>query len=337
MLTFKYNNTANCSGGKMTRRLSRRGILAATAAGGALAAILARAASFGNPDLPPEGAVNVTNPEHADDPRTARSRAGGHDADLPRPAGHRCRQHAGVLGLVQPGAAAHPGRRLGAAGDAVRFRHLHRDRRRQHAPVGRRHPRAALAPAGRVVDHDLRPLPHHGAGRARPPVRRRRQGRRSVVFPGRPAALPAGPRSRRGGVRAGVRQRRLVRVQHPAGDRLDGAHAARGAGEEFRRPGRGVQEHSAAEPLDLPGQGAASVGRGAGGDRQQGRQAGVSVRLLARQRAEGQRQRGGYVQIADSSNFHVSTTDRGRPGDGEARRACGRCTGIRTRTSGNTT
>jgi oxalate decarboxylase len=46
----------------MTRRLSRRGILAATATGGALAAIPARAASFGNPDLPPEGAVNVTNP-----------------------------------------------------------------------------------------------------------------------------------------------------------------------------------------------------------------------------------------------------------------------------------
>ena len=47
--------------------LSRRGVLAATAAGGAaVTATLARAASFGNPDLPPEGAVNVTNPRGTD-------------------------------------------------------------------------------------------------------------------------------------------------------------------------------------------------------------------------------------------------------------------------------
>jgi len=43
--------------------LSRRGALAATAAGAAaITATLARGASFGNPDLPPEGAVNVTDP-----------------------------------------------------------------------------------------------------------------------------------------------------------------------------------------------------------------------------------------------------------------------------------
>jgi oxalate decarboxylase/phosphoglucose isomerase-like protein (cupin superfamily) len=43
--------------------LSRRGVLAATAAGGAaMTATLVRAATFGNPDQPPEGAVNVTNP-----------------------------------------------------------------------------------------------------------------------------------------------------------------------------------------------------------------------------------------------------------------------------------
>ena len=47
--------------------MSRRGVLAATAAGGAavgasIGATVARAASFGNPDEPPEGAVNVTNP-----------------------------------------------------------------------------------------------------------------------------------------------------------------------------------------------------------------------------------------------------------------------------------
>ena len=43
--------------------LSRRGVLAATAAGGAaIGATVVRAANFGNPDLPPQGAVNVTNP-----------------------------------------------------------------------------------------------------------------------------------------------------------------------------------------------------------------------------------------------------------------------------------
>ena len=56
--------------------LSRRGVLAATAAGGAaVTAKLARAASFGNPDLPPEGALNVT------DPRTL-AIPGPHDAGL---------------------------------------------------------------------------------------------------------------------------------------------------------------------------------------------------------------------------------------------------------------
>ena len=44
--------------------LSRRTVLASSAAGSvAAAATVARAASFGNPDLPPEGAVNVTNPD----------------------------------------------------------------------------------------------------------------------------------------------------------------------------------------------------------------------------------------------------------------------------------
>ncbi len=50
--------------------LSRRGILAAGAAGGiATAAAVARAAgTFGNPDQPPEGAVNATNPKALTDP-----------------------------------------------------------------------------------------------------------------------------------------------------------------------------------------------------------------------------------------------------------------------------
>ncbi len=54
----------------------RRGLLAATATGGAvLAATVARAASFGNPDLPPEGSINVTDPNALTIP-------GPHDATL---------------------------------------------------------------------------------------------------------------------------------------------------------------------------------------------------------------------------------------------------------------
>ena len=51
------------------RPLSRRGVLATTAAGGTVvAAAAAGAASFGNPDLPPEGAVNVADPRALETP-----------------------------------------------------------------------------------------------------------------------------------------------------------------------------------------------------------------------------------------------------------------------------
>ena len=53
--------------------LSRRNMFAFSTAGAvAAAASIADAASFGNPDQPPEGAVNATNP-NADEPRTAKS------------------------------------------------------------------------------------------------------------------------------------------------------------------------------------------------------------------------------------------------------------------------
>ena len=52
------------------REFSRRNILAATTVAGATTAIsaAARAAQFGNPDRPPEGAVNVTNPKALTNP-----------------------------------------------------------------------------------------------------------------------------------------------------------------------------------------------------------------------------------------------------------------------------
>jgi oxalate decarboxylase len=48
--------------------LSRREMLAATTAGAALTATAAHAASFGNPDEPPQGAINAENPASATDP-----------------------------------------------------------------------------------------------------------------------------------------------------------------------------------------------------------------------------------------------------------------------------
>src|ERR1700730_1860818 len=48
--------------------ISRRGVLAATAAGAVMTATTARAGSFGNPDEPPQGAVNAKNPGSITDP-----------------------------------------------------------------------------------------------------------------------------------------------------------------------------------------------------------------------------------------------------------------------------
>ena len=54
---------------KKRKSLSRRSLLAASATGAVVAAAsAAEAASFGNPDEPPEGAVNVVNPKALSDP-----------------------------------------------------------------------------------------------------------------------------------------------------------------------------------------------------------------------------------------------------------------------------
>jgi oxalate decarboxylase len=48
--------------------ISRREVLAATAAGAVMTGATARAASFGNPDEPPQGAINAQNPASITDP-----------------------------------------------------------------------------------------------------------------------------------------------------------------------------------------------------------------------------------------------------------------------------
>src|SRR3984893_16529662 len=47
---------------------SRRDMLAVSAAGAVMTATAARAASFGNPDLPPQGAINGRGPGNLADP-----------------------------------------------------------------------------------------------------------------------------------------------------------------------------------------------------------------------------------------------------------------------------
>ena len=64
--------------------LSRRNILA-TAAVGAMSAAAARAADFGNPDQPPEGAVNVTNPKALVDPGPQDPSLAGNEAAFQNP------------------------------------------------------------------------------------------------------------------------------------------------------------------------------------------------------------------------------------------------------------
>lgn len=57
-----------CDGTWVVEMISRREVLAATAAGAVMTATTARAASFGNPDEPPQGAINAANPASITDP-----------------------------------------------------------------------------------------------------------------------------------------------------------------------------------------------------------------------------------------------------------------------------
>ncbi len=107
-------------------------------------------------------------------------------------AGHRCRRHALDLGVIQQCAEAHPERRLGTPGHGRRLSGRKGNLGRQYAPDLRRHPRTALAPGGRVGDHDLRQLPRDRARCAGSSLCRRCEGWRSLVYPGRGAAFAAG-------------------------------------------------------------------------------------------------------------------------------------------------
>ena len=97
---------------------SRRDILTAGAVAGMGAFVTrAGAATFGNPDEPPQGVMNTKG-----SPRSCR-RSGTAEPDAFRavpkrvhPARDRRWRPFAVLGFVQRSAAAHPGRRLGPSG-----------------------------------------------------------------------------------------------------------------------------------------------------------------------------------------------------------------------------
>ena len=166
---------------------SRRAVLAGSAAGGvAMAVTAAGAASFGNPDQPPQGAVNVTDPGTLATPGPHDDALAGTEPSFlsPPPTDVGSSPQFWASFNLAPRRIQDGG--WGRQVTQSRFRDLDRDLRRQHAPVRRRHPRAALAPAGRVGDHDLRPLPHHRAGRAGPPMPSR-TSRRAISGTSRPA------------------------------------------------------------------------------------------------------------------------------------------------------
>ena len=132
--------------------LSRRNILA-TAAAGAMSAATARAAGFGNPDQPPEGAVNVTNPKALIDPGPQDPGLAGNEAAFQNaPA-------TDVNGMPQFWTSFNLSpKRIQNGGWARQItsdvRDLHDDRRRQHAARPKRRSRASLAPASGMGGHD---------------------------------------------------------------------------------------------------------------------------------------------------------------------------------------
>jgi oxalate decarboxylase len=95
--------------------ISRREMLAASAAGAMMTATTARAASFGNPDEPPQGAINAENPASITDPGPQSQAIANQFPSAKSP------PSTDIGSMPMPWASfnnapAHPGRRLGASG-----------------------------------------------------------------------------------------------------------------------------------------------------------------------------------------------------------------------------
>ena len=124
---------------------SRRDVLAATAAGGMMTAATMTTATaapvksditFGNPNDPPQGAINASESKERQRSRPAESSHQGSVSGSIFSTSHRRRQHAAELGIFQQRAAAHSKWRLGASGNAGLLCGCGHDLRRQHAADG---------------------------------------------------------------------------------------------------------------------------------------------------------------------------------------------------------
>ena len=306
-------------------KVSRRSVLAAGAVGGVMTVAAQAAGVFGNPDLPPQGAVNATNPQTLTDPGPQNPALANNLPSFIDP------PPTDVGGMPQFWSSFNIApKRIQDGGWARQVTHiglpdLDRHRRREHAALCRRRPRAALAPAGRMGGHDARELPRHDARCPRASLCRGREGGRPLVLP-----RPALPHSLQGLGPDGAEfvlafdNGAAARIQHAAADRLAGAYAAGRAGQEFRRAGRRLQEHPACSS--------------AGSSRARSRARSMPTRKRSRRRLARRRSRsssacrsmkpnkvtkGGQMQIADSSNFRVVHDRRRRPGHGKARRDAG--------------
>jgi oxalate decarboxylase len=130
--------------------VARRKLLGGAAAGAgglAAASVLskARAAGFGDPDLPPQGAINATNPASLTDPGPQNAAIADQFPAAVSPPATATNDMQQFWASFNNAAKRISERRLGEAGHAVRLPDFRDDRRRQHAADSWRHTRTALA------------------------------------------------------------------------------------------------------------------------------------------------------------------------------------------------
>ena len=243
--------------------VSRRTVLAAAA--GTMATAAAQAATYGNPDEPPQGQINTLgNPSSFTDPGPQNP----------------------AIASQFPSAFSPPATNVG---DMPMFwaSFNNAPRRIQNGGWARQVTQADFAISEeisgvnmRLTRGGIRELHWHQAAEwayvSRGAVRITTidsEGRSNVedVFEGGLVVLPVGPAAfapghRRGRLRVHplLRRRQGDGIQHAAAQRVVRAHAAGGAGAQFRHAGRHLQEHPAARPLHLPGPDAGPAGAGAG-------------------------------------------------------------------------
>jgi hypothetical protein len=237
--------------------VTRRGLLGAGAGGLAAASVLsvgARAASFGNPDEPAQGAINA-NPGSVRDPGPQNAALASQFPDAQSPPAtdigdmpqfwasfnnaHKRIQNGGWARQVTqadlPISEDIAGVNMRLAAGGIRELHWHQAAEWGFMTYGDCRV-TVIDPKGRAYVQDV-------------------QGRGSLVFPRRLPAFP--PRTRTGRLRVPhrIRRRARIRIQHVAGHRLVCAHAAQHTGEKLRRSCHGIQLDSATRFVDFPGKG----------------------------------------------------------------------------------